>query len=89
MSVPPSCETASWPNRSVARWTNVAGQASDPGDVDAVAAVGGARDDAMKEDNLVLPFTDGYVQIGHAVVLLGQLCQLVVVRGEERSAAAG
>src|SRR5439155_152218 len=61
-----------------------AGQA---GDVNAVALVGRAGDDFMEEHNLVFPFLDRDIEIAHARQRLGQIGQLVVVRGKPRAAA--
>ena len=66
---------------------HAAGDAGELGDVDAVALVGGAGDDLMEEDDLVLPFFDGDVVVGDAGELVGQVGELVVVGGEEGAAA--
>jgi hypothetical protein len=63
------------------------GDAGEAGDVDAVGAVGAAFDDAVKKDDLVLPFPHRDVQVFHAFESLGQVGQLVVMRGEKRAAA--
>ena len=44
------------------------GEAGEAGDVDAVASVGAAFDDAVQEDDLVFPFADGDVEVFHAAV---------------------
>ena len=55
--------------------------------MDAVALVGRAGDDLVQEHDLVLPLLHGDVEVPHAGELLGQVGQLVVVRGEQRAAA--
>ncbi len=62
------------------------GHAREPRDVDAVAAVGAAFDDAVEEDDLVLPLAHGDVQVFHAGEAGREVGQLVVVRREERVA---
>jgi hypothetical protein len=52
------------------------------GDVDAVALVGGTRDDLVEEDDLVVPFFDGDVKVSHAGALFFEVGELVVVGGE-------
>ena len=63
------------------------GDAGEAGDVDAVGAVGAAFHDAVEKDDLVFPFAHDYVQVLHAFEALGEVGQLVIVRGEERAAA--
>jgi hypothetical protein len=55
--------------------------------VDAVALVRRAVDDLVQEDDVVLPFLDGHVQVLDAAQRTGQIGQLVIVRGEQRAAA--
>ena len=57
-------------------------------DFDAVAAVGGAGLDSAQEEDLIAGLFDRHVEIAHAVELLGELGQLVIVGGEEGLGAA-
>ena len=66
---------------------HLAGHAGQPGDVDAVALVGAAGGDLVQEDDLVLPLADQHVVVAQAGQRLGELGQLVVVRGEQGPAA--
>ena len=61
--------------------------AGQPGDVNAVALVGRAGHDLVQEHDVVLPLLHGHVQVPHARQRLGQVGQLVVVRGKQRAAA--
>jgi hypothetical protein len=61
--------------------------AGQPGDVDAVALVGGAVDDLVQEGDVLFPFLDRHVQILDAGQRTLQIGQLVIVRGEQRPAA--
>ena len=57
------------------------------GDVDAVRAVGAARLEAMEEHDRLAGLAHGDVVVPRVLQLLGELHQLVVVRGEHRLAA--
>ncbi len=52
--------------------------------LDAIAPVGSSRDQLMEEEDLILPFLDGDVEILHAGPGAGQVRQFVIVGGEER-----
>ena len=67
---------------------DAAGKACQACDFDAVAFVGAAGFDAAEENNLVRRFFDGDVDVLHAGEQIGQLGELVVVRGEERARAS-
>ncbi len=62
-------------------------QAGQPRHFDAVAAVGLARLHFAQEDDVVARFLHRDLQVAHAVELLGQLGQLVIMRGEQRLGA--
>ncbi len=59
-------------------------QPRQPRHLDAVAAVGSARDDLAQEDDVVLPLARGHVIVDDARRRIGQIRQLVIVRGEQR-----
>ena len=59
-------------------------QAGQPRHLDAVAAVGAAGDDLAQEDDVVLPLARGDVRVDDARQRVGQVGELVVVRGEQR-----
>ena len=58
-------------------------QACELGDVDAVGAIGGARDDAIEEDDLVAPFLDLDGGVGGVREAVGERGQLMIVGGEQ------
>ena len=62
------------------------GEAGEARDLDAVALVGGAGDDFAEEDDVVVPFADRDVAVGHAGAGAGEVGELVVVGGEKRAA---
>ena len=64
------------------------GDAGDLGDVDAVAAIGPARQDAIKKNDLLTPLPDRDVKVRDVGRLLGECRQLVIVGGKERPAAS-
>ena len=72
---------------SLARSRTGLGHAGQARHLDAVALVGAALDDFAQEDDLVVPFAHGDVEILHARQAAGQFGQLVVMGGEERLGA--
>ena len=60
------------------------GKASQPRDLDAVAAIGAPGHDLPQEDDVVLPLTCGDVRVDDAGKRVGEVRELVIVRGEER-----
>ena len=58
-------------------------QPGETGHLDSVAAVGAPRDDLAKEHDLVVPLARGDVVVHDARHRIGQIGQLVIVRGEE------
>ena len=54
----------------------------EPGDLDAVRAVGAARAHLVEEDDLVVPLLDRHVEVRDAGQPLGERGQLVIVGGE-------
>ena len=69
---------------SCARVTTVARQSGQSRHLDAVAAIRAATDDLPQEDDLVLPLARGDVRIDDARERVGQVGELVVMRGEQR-----
>ena len=61
---------------------DIARDAGEARNVDAVAAIGAAFDDAVEEDDLVFPFADGDVEVADAFEALGQVGELVIMRRE-------
>jgi len=61
------------------------GQTSEAGDLDAIALIRTARDDFAKENDLLIPFAYRDVQIADAFAVLGELGQLVIMRGKQRA----
>ena len=59
-------------------------QARQPGHLDAVAAIGAARENLPQEHDVVLPFARRHVGVDDAGPAIGQVRQLMVMRGEER-----
>ena len=59
-------------------------QAGEPRDLDAVAAIGATRHDLAQEHDVVLPLAHDDVEVGDARQRVGEIGQLVVVRGEDR-----
>src|SRR5690349_3002787 len=62
---------------------NFFGQTGETSDLDAVAFVCAAVDDLTQEDDLLVPFAHGNVQIADAFAVFGELRQLVIVRSEQ------
>ena len=62
---------------------DVFGEAGEAGDLDAVALFGGAGEDLVEEDDLMVPLLHGDVVVLHGAAALGEGGDLVVVRGEE------
>mgnify|MGYP003694345619 CR=1 FL=1 len=60
-------------------------EAGEPGDLDAVAAIGAARYDLPQEDDVVLPFADDDMEVGHRRERICEIGELVVMRGEDAS----
>ena len=60
------------------------GQSGQPGHLDAERAIRGAGLDLAEEDDRVLPLTGRYVEVTDAIVVGGQIRQLVIVGREER-----
>ena len=69
--------------RAVENFLRQAGQTRD---LDAVAFVRAARDDFAQENDLLVPFAHGDVEIANAFAVLGELGQLMIMRGEETCA---
>ncbi len=55
--------------------------------MDAVGFIGSAGEDFAEEDDFFVPFADGDVEVSDGGAGLGEVGELVVVRGEERAAA--
>src|SRR5262245_52380964 len=53
-------------------------------DLDAVAAVGAAGDDLAQKHDLLFPFPRDHVKVRDARQRVGEIGQLVIVRGEDR-----
>lgn len=66
-----------------------AGHAGEAGDLDAVAFVGATGEDLVEEDDAVLPFTDGDIEVAEAGEPGGEFGEFVVVGGEEGAGADG
>ena len=52
----------------------------------AVTFVGAARDDLAKENDLLVPFAHSDIQIADAFAVLGELGQLMIMRGKQSCA---
>ena len=83
LAPPRGLEVAQDVARPLEQLARHAGQARD---VDAVGAVGSALDDLVEEDDLILPFANGHVEISDSVKRLGQIRQFVIVGGKEGAA---
>ena len=59
-------------------------QPGEPRHLDAVAAIGAAGQNLVQEDDLVLPLARRHVRVDDAGQRVGQIGQLVIVRGKER-----
>ena len=57
-------------------------QAGEAGDLDAITLIGATGDDFAQENDLLVPFADGDVQIADTFAVLGELGELVIVRGK-------
>ena len=77
-----SCSSAARISR--ARAMTGGGQPGQPRHLDAVAAVRPPRHDLAQEDDVVLPLAGRDVRVDDARQRVGQVGQLVVVRGEQR-----
>ena len=62
---------------------NFFGQTGEARDLDAVAFVCAAWDDFAKKNDLLVPFAHGDIQIANAFAVLGELRQLVIMRGKQ------
>src|SRR5439155_6555079 len=65
------------------------GQPGEPRDLDAVAAIRSSRNDLAQKDDVVLPLARGDVKVDDARRRVGEVRELVIVRGEERLRAHG
>src|SRR6266511_159321 len=59
------------------------GQTGQARNLYAVAFVGAASDDFAEENDLLVPFAHGDIQIANAFAVLGELGQLVIMRGKQ------
>src|SRR6202022_981325 len=66
---------------------DLARQAGELGDMDAVAAIGAALDHLVEKDDALALFADLHPKIPQPRKLLGQRRQLVIMGGEERQRA--
>lgn len=62
------------------------GEAGEAGDLDAVGFVGGAGEDFVEEDDFLVPLAHGDVAVGYGFSSICEVCELVVVGGEEGAA---
>ena len=62
------------------------GQAGETGHLYAVTFVGAAGNDFAKENDLLVPFAHGDIQIANAFAVLGELGQLMIMRGKQSCA---
>ncbi len=60
--------------------------AGETGNMNAITFVGGAVDNFVEEDDLIVPFADGDVQVADAGKRFRQVGELVIVRGEKGAA---
>ena len=59
-------------------------QTGQPRDLDAVAAIGSAGENLVQEDDVVFPLARRDVEVDDAAEGVGEVGELVIVRGEER-----
>ena len=79
-----SSSRSSAPRISRARAMTLARQSGEPRDLDAVAAIRAARHDLAQEDDVVLPLARRDVEVDDAGRGVGEIGELVIVRGEQR-----
>jgi hypothetical protein len=63
---------------------HLTGKAREPRDLNAVAAIRAARHDLPQEDDVVLPLARRDMSVDDAGERIGEVGELVIVRGEER-----
>ena len=61
-------------------------QAGEPRDLDAVTFVRAAGDDFAQENDLLVPFAHGDIEIADAFAVLGEFGQLMIMRGKQTCA---
>src|SRR5690606_8946510 len=62
-------------------------QTRQPGDLNAVALVRSAGEDLVKEDDFLIPFPNSDVVVGDGCLGVGEIGELVIVRGKKGAAA--
>src|SRR6188472_1508009 len=58
-------------------------QAGEARDLYSVAFVSAARNDFAQKNDLLIPFTDGDIQITNPFAILGEFDQLMIMRGKK------